>query len=328
MLAVASTKTSPSESYDHDDFVEESGVHRVSAFPDPTRSCAAHFAAALPQGALVLDVRGREKRLEFEDGRLHAVTCFEALDRAQDAHRLLLEIRRVLCEDGLVAVSLRRGMPGADQPEDVVRSYCPEDLDALLIRAGFSPESWLADDETLYVVARRDDAWGPIVSRAATAVHLKNPELAIFELMDADVASMPGAVQRELALLSCEALGMQGRLDQAIELAATADELDRTSARVPVALGSVALLIGDVAAAVESFEEATHRAPDCYSAWLGLALANEALDDLSAAIVAVEVAQSLAQGDRRVVETFARLARRSGDEAIALEAEEIAALLA
>jgi tetratricopeptide (TPR) repeat protein len=328
MPAVATSKTLHSESYDREDYVEASGVRRVSEFPDPTRSCAAHFADALPKGALVLNVCGREKHLDFADGLLHAVTCFEALDRAQDAHRLLSEIRRVLCEDGLVAVSLRRGMPGADQPADVVRSYCPEDLDALLIRAGFSPESWLADDETLYVVARRDDAWGPVLSRAGTAVHLRNPALAIYELMGADLTSMPGAVQRELALLSCEALGMQGRLDQAIELAATADELDRTSARVPVALGSLALSIGDVAAAVESFEEATHRAPDCYAAWLGLALANEAHDDLHAAIIAVEIAHSLAQGDRRVVEAFARLARRSGAEAVALEAEEIATLLA
>ena len=295
-----------------------------SAFPEATESPRVHFHSIFDNKSLeMLDVDASTRLFDYADASFDAVTCFGKLGHAMDARAVLVEMRRIMKPGAILAISLPRTAPGKELDDETVREYCPEDLDALLIRAGFTPNHWISERDILYVIAYREETWGTIMLNAANALQLGDTRGTIFEIMHADVMSMPGAVQRELALLTCETLATQNKIDEAVQLAETANEIDPGSARVVVALGSLALLLNDNETAAEAFREATRRAPDCYTAWLGLALASESANDIAGACIAIEAAQSMAQGDKRVVDTFARLARLAGDDNVAKQAISI-----
>lgn len=80
--------------------------------------------------------KGSATRLPFGDGRFDVVVCFEMLEHISEHHEMMAEIRRVLCDDGILVVSTPDKRVYSDLPgyrnEYHVRELYFEEFRALL----------------------------------------------------------------------------------------------------------------------------------------------------------------------------------------------------
>jgi SAM-dependent methyltransferase len=70
--------------------------------------------------------------LPFADGAFDLVVCFEAIEHVADAPRTVAELRRVLADEGILAISTPNPAEYATENEFHIREYTPDELDELL----------------------------------------------------------------------------------------------------------------------------------------------------------------------------------------------------
>jgi SAM-dependent methyltransferase len=94
--------------------------------------------------------------LPFDDGSFDFVVCFETIEHVSDSERALAELRRVLVDDGLLAISTPNRLEYLVENEFHVREFSPEEFTSLL-DPYFPERAWLYQQNWLLSAILRED---------------------------------------------------------------------------------------------------------------------------------------------------------------------------
>ncbi|HVW23879.1 MAG TPA: methyltransferase domain-containing protein [Polyangiaceae bacterium] len=201
------------------------------------------------------------------------------------------------------------------------RAFSPRALEALLVRGGFHATTWVADTGTFIgcvATAADDGAWEHFA--AASRVKDTNPELAFTELAAAGRSGRRD-VQREAAIATGELRMKRNDGDGAARAFLHAASLDGNDPRPLAGLAVLALAGGSIEDALELAARAAELDPTEQQAALALALTADRVGHRDAFNV-WRIAERLLPDDLDVTSRLAARAAERGDYAFGISVFE------